>query len=306
MGKIPVTIITGALGAGKTTFLNQVLTEKHGLKIGVIVNEFGEIGIDGSLIVATKENLRELSNGCICCDVRGDLVKATKQLLKTKKIDYLIVETSGLAEAAPVANTFTLQLQKETELDSIICVIDAENYYDNVRRHLNAIEQLHCSDIVLLNKTDLVSIEQKEQIKEDILKKLPNAHIIETIKAKVPVKLILGIAKHEHKELEEKHLHDKNVQSASLKTGPVDSDKIQAFLEKLPDEIYRAKGIICVKESKKGEGDELRIIFHKVGKRVELDFSSPWQEDEKKETKIVFIGTKIDKNKLQKELEKCV
>lgn len=305
MTKIPVTIVTGALGAGKTTFVNQVLTEDHGLKIGVIVNEFGDIGIDGSLIVSTKENLRELANGCICCDVRGDLLDATKQILKTQKIDYLMIETSGLAEVAPVANTFILQLDKETDLDSIICIIDAENYHDNVRRHLNAVEQLHCSDIVLLNKTDLVSIEEKERVKEDILKKLPNAHIIETVKAKVPIKLIIGITKHEHKELEEKHLHDKNVKAISLKTGPVDTDKIQDLLEKLPDDIYRAKGIICVKESQKGAKDELRIVFHKVGKRVELEFSRPWEKGEQKETKIVFIGININKEKLQKQLESC-
>lgn len=311
MDKIPVTIVTGALGSGKTTFVNQVLTAEHGLRIGVIVNEFGEVGIDSELIVSSKEQMIELANGCVCCTVRGDLVEAAKQLIATNRIDYLLVETSGLAEVIPVAMAFTVgDLEEKCDLDSIICVIDAENYYDNTRRHLSALEQLQASDIVLLNKVDLVTPERIEDIKEDIKKKLPNATIIETVKATAPLKMLLGVGKFDIEKTkswvveEEEHTHE-HVESCACKTGPVDSDKVQEFLENLPDNIYRAKGILCIKESKPGEADELRIIFHKVGKRTGLEFSRPFEENESRETKIVFIGTELKPKELQKGLEKC-
>lgn len=309
--KMPVTIITGALGSGKTTFVNSILTADHGLRVGIIVNEFGEVGIDSELIVSSKENMIELANGCVCCTVRGDLVEATKDLIATKKIDYLLVETSGLAEVIPVAMAFTVgDLEERCELDSIICVIDAENYYDNARRHLSALEQLQASDIVLLNKVDLVKKEQIEEIKADIKKKLPSATIIETVKASAPLKMLLGVGKFDIEKTktwevaEDEHAHE-HAESCVARTGPIDSDKVQEFLENLPDTIYRAKGILCMKESKPGEADELRIIFHKVGKRTGLEFSRPFEEGEIRETKIVFIGTELKPKELQKKLEKC-
>ncbi len=309
--KIPVTIVTGALGSGKTTFVNYVLTEQHGLRVGVIVNEFGEVGIDGSLIVTSKENMIELANGCICCTVRGDLVEATKSLLKTGKIDYIMVETSGLAEVVPVALAFTLgDLLEITDLDSIICVVDAENYFEATRRFLGAIEQVQCSDIILLNKTDLVSAEKVEEVKADIKKHLPSAQIIETVKSRAPLKFLLNVGKFDidkTKEWEVSAEHDhQNAESVSLIAGPVDSEKVQTWLEKLPDTIYRSKGILCIKESEPGAGDELRVVFHKVGKRTELEFSRPWEEGESKETKLVFIGSKLKPKELQKQLDACL
>jgi len=309
---IPVTIVTGALGAGKTTFVNHVLTEEHGLKIGVIVNEYGEVGIDGDLIIASKDKLIELPNGCICCTVRGDLIEAVRKLLATNKIDYLLIETSGLAEVIPAAMTFNApEFIGKVELDSIICVIDAENYAENMQRNKTAFEQLQNSDIVLLNKVDIVKAETVYKIKKEIKKYVPNAQIIETEKCKAPLKLLLGVGKFDTdkqlkwKRKEHEHAHATGIESVSCVTGPVDSDKFEDFWQKLPDNIFRAKGIICIKESEKGAGDEIRVAFHKVGKRWDMDFTRPWEKGEKKQTKAVFIGTKLSKKELQKKVDSC-
>ncbi|MEM3154199.1 MAG: GTP-binding protein [Candidatus Woesearchaeota archaeon] len=312
MEKIPVTIVTGALGAGKTTFVNYVLTAEHGLRVGVIVNEYGEVGIDGALMMTTKEKMIELPNGCICCTVRGDLLEAAQQLINTGKIDYLMVETSGLAEAIPVAQTFNVQpLVDQTELDSIICIIDAVYFDDNLKRNATALEQLQCSDIVLLNKVDLVDKNKAEQVKKEIKKYVPKAQIIETIKGQANLKLLLGVGKFDpNKQLEwnkkeHDHAHHAGVQTASFIIGPVDSDKFQEFWINLPENIFRAKGIICIKESKPGAGDELRVSFNKVGKHWDMDFTRPWEEGEKKETRVVFIGTKIKPKEMKKQLDAC-
>lgn len=309
---IPATIVTGALGAGKTTFVNYVLTAEHGLKIGVIVNEFGAVGIDGALIMTTKEKMIELPNGCICCTVRGDLMEAIENLIATKKIDYLIIETSGLAEVIPVAQTFNApQLVDKAELDSIICIVDAENYEENMERNKTAKEQLKCADIVLLNKVDLVNRKKVEEIKKEIKKIVSKAQILETIKGKAPLKLLLGVGKfdaEQHlvwKREEHEHAHEPGIEAAACITGAVDHEKVQKFLENLPETIFRAKGILCIKESEPGAGDELRIVFQKVGKRTEMEFTRPWKEDERKETKVVFIGTKLKPKELQKKLDAC-
>lgn len=311
MDKIPVTIVTGALGAGKTTFVNYVLTAEHGLKVGVIVNEYGEVGIDGALMMTTKEKMIELPNGCVCCTVRGDLLEAAQQLIKSGKVDYLMVETSGLAEAIPVAQTFNVPpLVDEAELDSIICVIDAEYFEDNMKRNKTALEQLQCADIVLLNKVDLVDKKKVDSVKKDVKKYVPNAMIIETEKGRANLKLLLGVGKFnpdKHLDWDRKehdHAHNTGMETCSFVTGPVDSDKFEAFWTKLPDSIFRAKGIVCIKESKPGAEDEFRVAFHKVGKRWDMEFTRPWEEGEKKETRVVFIGTKLKPKELQKNLDK--
>ena len=310
--KLPVTIVTGALGAGKTTFVNYVLTEEHGLKIGVIVNEYGAVGIDGGLIVASKEKMIELPNGCICCTVRGDLIEATKNLLATGKIDYLMIETSGLAEVVPAAMTFNEpDLIEKTELDSIICVLDADNYENNKKRNETALEQLQNADIVLLNKVDLVEKSKAEEIKKDIKKIVPKAQIIETVKGRANLKLLLDVHKFEPEKHEvwkredHEHAHQPGIDAVSLSTGPIDSDKFQEFWENLPENIFRAKAIIYIKETKPGAGDEIRVAFQKVGKRWDMEFTRPWEEGEKKETKAVFIGNNLNPKELQKQLEEC-
>lgn len=236
-------------------------------------------------------------------------MEAAKQLLDTGKVNYLLVETSGLADVVPVALAFSMgELEDVTELDSIICVVDAENYFHTARQFMTTIEQIQCSDIVLLNKADLVDKTKLEHVKADIRKHLPNAQIIETVKSNAPLNLLLAVGRYDpekQKEWKEQHEHDKDITATSCTTGPVDSDKVQEFLENLPENIYRAKGILCIAESEPGKGDELRITFQKVGKRTELEFSRPWEEGETKETTLVFIGKDLDPEWLQKKLDAC-
>ncbi|HLC32854.1 MAG TPA: GTP-binding protein [Candidatus Nanoarchaeia archaeon] len=308
MEKIPVTIVTGALGSGKTTFVNYVLTANHGKKIGVMVNEFGSVSIDSELLVASKEKMVELPNGCMCCMVRGDIISAALQLINSNKIDYIIVETSGLAEVLPVAYTFNApELIERAELDSILCVVDAENHEQNKKNMQVTLDQLHSADIVLLSKVDLVSKAEAEKIKSEIKKIVSRALILESVKGNVDLDAVLGVAKFDAKDHTEKtlHRHEPGMRSISCTAGPVDSDKVQEFLEHLPDNIIRAKGILCIKESEKGLEDELRISFQKVGKRTELEFTRPWEPGEKKRTVLVFIGKNLNAEELQKKLDAC-
>src|SRR3989344_2760025 len=308
MKKIPVTIITGALGSGKTTLVNHILTSEHGSRIGVVVNEFGELGIDGDLILASKEKLIELPNGCICCEVREDLIGALGEISK-KDVDAILIETSGLAEVVPAAVTLELpQLSEKLVLDGIVCVVDTINFDENLARNKTALEQIQASDLLVLSKVDIVDKKKLETIKSNI-SKLSKAGVIEAVKGKVEVSLLLDLSHtkkfREWKRSEHKHAHDSSIESASIKVGPVDSDKIQEFFETIARGIFRAKGIVCVKESAPNAGDELRMVFQKVGKRWEMEFSRPFEPKEERKTKIVFIGNDFDKNKLESELRKC-
>lgn len=306
---IPVTIVTGALGAGKTTFVNYILTAPHGLRIGVIVNEFGEVGIDGELLVTTKEQFIELPNGCICCMVRGDLIDAADSLLNSGRIDYLVIETSGLAEALPAALAFDApKLEGRAELDAIVCVIDAENIDEHLKLGPTIKEQMQCADIVLVSKSDLVTQKRLSQVKANVKKWVPGAVMLDAVKGRVDLSLVLGVRamhKREWRREEHGHAHDTEVMSVSVETGPVDPDKAQVFFESLPDSVVRAKGVVCMKESEKGAADELRVIYQKVGKRWDFEFGRPFEEGEDKRTKVVFIGKKLDKAGLKKGLEKC-
>ncbi len=302
--KIPVTIVTGALGAGKTTFINYILTANHGLCVGVIVNEFGSIPVDSELLLTSKEKLIDLPNGCVCCMVRDDLIDASLSLLD-RDIDYLVIETSGLAEVAPVALTFNSpKLIGKTELDSIVCVADADNYDLNKKNLQVTLDQLHCADIVLLNKADLIAPLRLKEIKEDIKKIIPKAVVLESVRGQVDLPAVLGV-KLFHEIKDTAHSHDNSIESVSCTSGSVDADKVQAWLENLPDNIIRAKGILCIKESEPGLDDELRIAFNKVGKRFELEFTRPWEPNEKKRTFLVFIGRNLDKDGLQEKLNSC-
>ena len=310
MGKVPVTIVTGALGAGKTTFVNFILTADHGLKVGVIVNEFGAVGIDGELLVASKEQFIELPNGCICCTVRSDLIEAANTMLNSNKIDYLVVETSGLAEVLPAALAFDLpQLAKRAVLDSIVCVVDAENFEQHLKLGPTVLEQVQYADIVLVSKVDLVSPVQVEKVKGKVRKIVPGAVVLDVARGKANLSAILGVrAKHEKRDWKKEdhaHAHNLDISSVSVETDPVDPDKIQKFLEKLPDSVIRAKGIVAMKESAKGERDELRVIYHKVGRRWEFEFGRPFEKNEVRKTKLVFIGLKLDAKKLTAGAKAC-
>ncbi|OCQ98327.1 cobalamin biosynthesis protein CobW [Nostoc sp. MBR 210] len=194
---LPVTIITGFLGSGKTTLLNHILTNQQGLKTAVLVNEFGEIGIDNELIIATDDNnnMVELSNGCICCTINNDLVDAVYKVLeREEKLDYLVVETTGLADPLPVALTFLgTELRDLTRLDSIITVVDAANYSLDLFNSQAAYSQIAYGDVILLNKTDLVDEETLTQLERKINEVKEGARILRTKRSQVPLALILSV-----------------------------------------------------------------------------------------------------------------
>ncbi len=311
---VPVSIVTGALGSGKTTLLNHILTENHGIKIGVIVNEFGDVGIDSELIVSSTDEMIELANGCICCTIRGDLVGAVKQTLE-KHVEYILIETSGMAEPSPVANTFLAgELRLHTKLDGIITVVDAENLHTALGHGPTVVEQIKAADVILLNKSDLVNENELTALEKQIHEFSPRAFIFRTQNCRAPLNILLATGKFNIDRWldsgfgdEHDHEHAAGFSAVGLQTNkPLRVDAFANFTRLIPVDIFRAKGIICIgnladSSSKK----DMRMVFHKVGKRIETFFDRSWRDGEEHKTKIVLIGKNIDAKYWQNELDLC-
>jgi len=348
---IPVTVLTGYLGSGKTTLLNRILSEPHGKRYAVIVNEFGEIGIDNDLIVESDEEIYEMNNGCVCCTVRGDLIRVVEGLMRRPgRFDAIIVETTGLADPVPVAQTFFMDedVRAKTRLDAVVALVDARHLPARLKDSREAEDQIAFADVVILNKTDLVSPEELESVERTVRAINPSARIHRTERAAVSLDAVLDRGAfdlsralendphfldhdhpdhacgpdcdhdhghhhhgHDHDHHDHGHhdhaspsaIHDLTIESISLRAGPLNPKRFFPWIEKITQlegpNILRLKGIIAF------EDDADRYVIQGVHMIVEGDHQRPWKEDEKRESRIVFIGRNLDREKLERTFLAC-
>lgn len=353
---IPVTVLTGYLGAGKTTLLNRILSDNHGKKYAVIVNEFGEIGIDNDLIVESDEEIYEMNNGCVCCTVRGDLIRVVEGLMRRPgRFDAIIVETTGLADPVPVAQTFFMDddVRAKTELDAVVALVDAKHLPLRLKDSREAEDQIAFADVVLLNKTDLVTPEELARIEATVRVINPSARIHRTQRSEIDLTKVLdqgafnlkralendphfldqddhhhhdhacgpdcthdhhhhdhdhhGHDHHDHDHHHHDHapspIHDVTVQSVSLRGGEMNPDRFFPWIQKITQtegpNILRLKGIIAFK------GDAERYVVQGVHMIIEGDHQRPWKDGEKRESRLVFIGRELDREKLERTFNAC-
>jgi G3E family GTPase len=344
--KVPVTVLTGYLGAGKTTLLNRILSEPHGQKYAVIVNEFGEIGIDNELVVGADEEVFEMNNGCICCTVRGDLVRIIDGLMRRRgKFDAIIVETTGLADPAPVAQTFFMDenVGRKAKLDAVVTVADAKWLQERLKDAPEAKNQIAFADVILLNKTDLVTTDELGEVEARIRGLNPYARLHRTERCEIALPEVLGRNAfdldrileiepqfldgdghaHEHGHDHDhdhdhdhghgdhhhggglKHYHDEEMHSVALRTDkPLDPDKFFPWVQ----ELVQTEGpsILRCKGILAFKGDDRRFVFQGVHMILDGDHQRPWQAGEKRESRIVFIGRKLPEEKIREGFERCI
>jgi len=333
--QVPVTVLTGYLGAGKTTLLNRILSEEHGRKYAVIVNEFGEIGIDNDLVVDTDEEIFEMNNGCVCCTVRGDLIRIVNALMKrASNFDGILIETTGLADPAPVAQTFFMDedVRAKTKLDCVVCVADAKYLLDRLKDAPEAKEQVAFADVILVNKCDLLSDQELLEVESRIRAINPYAECHRTTRSNIALDKILdrgafdldriltlepgflseshdhhdGHAHHPHDHSHSHHHHhDSEMGSVSLKierdlNPDVFFPWISRIIDTLGPDILRTKGILAFK------GDQERYVLQGVHMMIEGDSQRPWKENEKRESRLVFIGRNLKKAELEAGFKACV
>jgi G3E family GTPase len=349
--KTPVTVLTGYLGAGKTTLLNRILTEDHGKKYAVIINEFGEIGIDNDLVVGADEEVFEMSNGCVCCTVRGDLIRVLSGLMKRQsqsgrgRFDAIIVETTGLADPGPVAQTFFVDedVRAKTQLDSVTTVVDAKHFPLRRADSKEAAEQIAFADQIILNKTDLVTEAELAEVEAGIRELNPLAPIHRTTRSQVPLSAILGRgsfdlarvtelepdflnpahgepghvqdedcdddhahhAHHDHHGHIHDHVAESGIRGVSL------SSETQLDANKLTawlNNLLQTQGpdILRAKGILDVKGDDRRLVFQAVHMILEGDFQREWKPGERRYSRMVFIGRNLDEAALRQGFEACV
>jgi len=327
--RTPCTILTGFLGSGKTTLLNHILRNKEDVRIAVIENEFGEVGVDDALVIETEEEVFEMNNGCVCCTVRGDLLRIlTKLRQRETPFDHIIIETTGLADPAPVAQTFFVDdtIRNYYELDAIVTVVDAAHILPHLLEEKpegfenESVEQLAFADKILLNKLDLVSPKEKEKVLGHIRAINEYSEIIECSYAKVDIKSVLNIkafdlAKVLQKEesfldTEEEHQHDTTVSSVGIQfEGSLHAEKLNTWLTVLLRDngvdIFRSKGILNI------QGSDARYVFQGVHMLMSISSSDdgvgrPWKEGETRSNRLIFIGRNLDREAIESKFKECV
>src|SRR5215203_446090 len=345
--KVPVTVLTGYLGAGKTTLLNRILSEPHGQKFAVIVNEFGEIGIDNDLVVGADEEVFEMNNGCICCTVRGDLVRIIDGLMRRKgNFDAIILETTGLADPAPVAQTFFVDenVGRKTRLDAVVTVADAKWLQERLKDAPEAKNQIAFADVILLNKSDLVTPEELREVEARIRGINPYAKVHRTERCRIALPEVLGRnafdldrileiepefletgdghhhehdhgndqghnGAHDHHHAQEhgglKHYHDEDMQSVSLSSEkPLDPDKFFPWVQNLVQ--TEGPSILRCKGILAFKDDSERFVFQGVHMILDGDHQRAWKNDEPRTSRIVFIGRNLPKETIKQGFEACI
>jgi G3E family GTPase len=344
--QIPVTVLTGYLGAGKTTLLNRILSENHGRRYAVIVNEFGEIGIDNDLIVESDEEIYEMNNGCVCCTVRGDLVRVVEGLMRRPgRFDAIVVETTGLADPAPVAQTFFMDedVRKKTKLDAVVALVDAKHLPLRLKDSREAEDQIAFADVVVLNKTDLVTPEELRDVEATVRAINPTAHIHRTTRADVDLSNVLDRGAfdlkrvldndphfleahdhdhdhvcgpdcdHDHHHHDHDHghhhhgeaspIHDVTVKSVSLRGGEMDPKRFFPWIEKVTQ--MEGPNILRLKGIIAFKDDPDRYVLQGVHMIMEGDHQRAWKDGETHESRLVFIGRDLDQERLRKSFEAC-